>query len=102
MREYELTYIVRPDVEEEALGAVRARVEQTITNHGGRVIKTETWGKRRLAYPIRHYNEGHYVFLRVELTDKAIQETERQLKLSEDVIRHLLVRVEATQPASGD
>jgi ribosomal protein S6 len=75
LRQYELTYIVRPDADDEAVAAVTARVEQVITTNGGRVLKVDPWGKRRLAYPIRRY-------------------TERFLKLSEDVFRHLLVRVE--------
>ncbi len=94
MKEYELTYIVRPDIDDEALAALTARVEQTVTTNGGRVIKADSWGKRRLAYPIRRYTEGTYIFLRAELTDKAIREVDRQLKLSEDAIRHLLVRAE--------
>lgn len=97
MRLYELTFIVRPDIEDEALAAVTARVEQIITANGGKVVKNEPWGKRRLAYPIRRHNEGHYIHLRAELTDQAIREIERQLKISEDVIRHLLVRVEAEE-----
>ena len=106
MREYELTYIVRPDVDEETLAAIEERVAKTIAANGGQVLKTDHWGKRRLAYPIRRHNEGFYIFLRTELTDKAIAEIERQLKLSEDVIRHLLVRVEpveapAVPPASA-
>ena len=94
MRLYELTYIVRPDMDDEAVAAVAARLEQTITANGGTVLKTENWGKRRLAYPIRRYSEGHYILLHAELTDKAIREAERQIKISEDIIRHLLVRVE--------
>ncbi|MCL6430511.1 MAG: 30S ribosomal protein S6 [Anaerolineae bacterium] len=102
MREYELTYIIRPDVDEETLAAVSARVEQTITANGGRILKTDyPWGRerRRLAYPIRRYNEGFYILHRTELNDKAIREVERQLRLSEDVIRHLLIRVEP-EPAA--
>lgn len=99
MREYELTYIIRPDIDDEAAAALNARVEQTITTNGGHVVKSDTWGKRRLAYPIRRYTEGTYILLRTELTDKAIREIDRQLKLSEDVIRHLLVRAE--EPAEA-
>lgn len=107
LREYELTYIVRPDADEETVAAINARVEQTITANGGRVLKTDyPWGKerRRLAYPIRRYNEGFYILHRAELNDKAIREVERQLRLSEDVIRHLLIRVEpepGAQPAES-
>ncbi|HOG46705.1 MAG TPA: 30S ribosomal protein S6 [Anaerolineae bacterium] len=102
MREYELTYIVRPDIDDEAVAALAARIEQTITANGGHVLKSDSWGKRRLAYPIRRYNEGTYIFLRTELTDKAIREIDRQLKLSEDAIRHLLVRVEAPVEAPAE
>lgn len=105
MRDYELTFIVRPDLEEEAVAGITARVEQTITANGGQVLKTNAWGKRHLAYPIRRYSEGYYFLLHAELTDKAIREVERQIKISEDIIRHLLVRampapaVEPAQPA---
>jgi len=92
-----LTYIIRPDVDEEAAAAVAARMEQTISTNGGRVLKTDSWGKRRLAYPIRRYSEGYYILLLTELNDKAIREVERQMKLSEDIIRHLLVRVESAE-----
>lgn len=101
MREYELTYIVRPDIDDEAVAAVAARVEQTIATHGGRVLKSTSWGKRRLAYPIRRYHEGTYILLRTEMADQAIREVERHLKLSEDVIRHLLVRAEEVGPAEA-
>jgi small subunit ribosomal protein S6 len=94
LRQYELTYIVRPDADDETVAAVTARVGQVITTNGGRVLKVDAWGKRRLAYPIRRYTEGIYTLLLAELNDRAIRETERHLKLSEDVFRHLLVRVE--------
>ncbi len=97
MREYELTFIIRPDLDDEAVAAVVERVGQTITSNGGQVLKTSPWGKRRLAYPIRRYGEGYYFLLNAELTDKAIRETERAIKLSEDIFRHLLVRVEAAK-----
>lgn len=100
MREYELTYIVRPDIEDEAVANIAARVEQVITSNGGRVLKTDMWGKRRLAYPLRRYTEGYYIFLRTELTDQAIREVERSIKLSEDILRHLLVRAEPVGAAS--
>lgn len=100
MREYELTYIVRPDIEDEAVANIAARVEQVITSNGGRVLKTDMWGKRRLAYPLRRYTEGYYIFLRTELTDQAIREVERSIKLSEDILRHLLVRAEPVEAAS--
>lgn len=100
MRLYELTYIIRPDLEDEAVAGVAARLEQTISTNGGRVLKTDNWGKRHLAYPIRRYTEGHYILLHTELTEQAIREVERQIKISEDIIRHLLVRVEPQAPVA--
>ena len=99
MRQYELTYIIRPDLDEEAVAAVAQRVEQIIRDNGGRVLKVEPWGKRPLAYSIQHYNEGHYILLLTELNDVVIREIERHMKLSEDIIRHLLVRVEPVEVA---
>ena len=92
MKEYELTYIVRPDMEDEAVATLSARFEQTITSNGGRVIKTDRWGKRRLAYEISGTREGIYVFLRVSAETAAVAELERTLRLNEQVIRHMAVR----------
>jgi small subunit ribosomal protein S6 len=104
VKEYELTYIIRPDIDEEAVAGVTARVEQVISANNGRVLRTNSWGKRRLAYPINRHNEGHYILLRAELQDRTIREVERYIKLSEDIIRHLLVRVEparAVEPVAA-
>jgi small subunit ribosomal protein S6 len=102
LRQYELTYIIRPDLDEEATAAVAERVEQVINANGGRVLKTDRWGKRRLAYTIQNYNEGFYLLLLTELGDVAIREIERHMKLSEDIIRHLLVRVEAEEAEEAE
>lgn len=93
MREYELVYIVRPDMEEEGLEAVKSKVNEVISASGGQVKEVDVWGKRRLAYPIQRLWEGYYIVNRVQLEPKAIKEVERSLKLSEEVIRHLLVRI---------
>lgn len=93
MREYELVYIVRPDMEEEGLEAVKSKVNEVISASGGQVKEVDAWGKRRLAYPIQRLWEGYYIVNRVQLEPKAIKEVERSLKLSEEVIRHLLVRI---------
>ena len=99
MRSYELVFIVSPEVEvEEGNGggfdAVVEKVAGVITDTGGQVEKTDLWGKRHLAYPIRRLSEGYYVVMQVRLGLEVIQELERWLKLSEEVIRYLLVRTE--------
>ena len=93
MRDYELVTILRPDIVDENLGAVTDRIGQWITAQGGEVTKVDLWGRRRMAYPIREFREGNYVIAQVRLETRATTEVERNLKLSEDVLRYLLVRV---------
>lgn len=94
MREYELTFIVRSDVEEPDLRAVIDRVKTLIVDNGGEVVKLDLWGTRRLAYPIKHMRDGQYVFIVTELPSQAIVEVERGIKLTEDILRHLFVRID--------
>jgi small subunit ribosomal protein S6 len=94
MREYELTFIVRSDVEEPDLGAVIDRVKTLIVDNEGGVVKLDRWGTRRLAYPIKHMRDGQYVFMVIELPPQAIVEVERGIKLTEDILRHLFVRID--------
>jgi small subunit ribosomal protein S6 len=90
MREYELTIIVHPDLDENALKDVVARVQGWIVDSGGSVNKTDLWGKRRLAYAIRKQREGQYVMFDVNMTPKYGSELERNLRLYEPVMRFLL------------
>jgi small subunit ribosomal protein S6 len=92
MREYELTLIVRTDIEEPDLTAVVDRVKGLITDNGGEVTRLDMWGTRRLAYPINNVREGQYVFMLTQLPPRAITELDRVLNLTEDVMRHLFVR----------
>lgn len=94
MHRYELTFIVHPEVEEPDLTGVLERVNSLITDQGGEVINQTSWGTRRLAYPIQKMREGLYIFLEVELPSEAIGEIERGLKLTEPIMRHLIVRVQ--------
>jgi small subunit ribosomal protein S6 len=94
MRNYEFTFIAHPDVEDEGLAGVTEKVSQFITESGGQIANVDHWGRRRLAYPIQKQTEGYYVLMQVQLDPKSIGELERNLKLTEEVIRHLLVRVE--------
>ncbi len=94
MRNYELTFIVHPDTDEEGLNAVVEGISRTIAANGGQVIKIDSWGKRRLAYPIRKCLEGHYMIMQLQLEPEAISELERNLKLAEEVIRYLIVRAD--------
>jgi small subunit ribosomal protein S6 len=91
MRNYELMFIVTPEVEGDDLAATAARVQEYIEREGGTVQKSEPWGMRRLAYPIRNHWEGQYVLMDVMLDPERVSAFERDLRLVEEVIRHLIV-----------
>jgi small subunit ribosomal protein S6 len=89
---YELMYIVRPELDEEAVQQAVDRVNQLVESNGGQVRRVTPWGKRRLAYSVKDQHEGYYVVADVELDHARVQEVERVLKISDTVFRHLLVR----------
>ena len=97
MRTYELVFIVQPELDEEGLNALIERVQQIMTDNGGEIVKVEQMGRHRLAYAIRKHQEGDYVLIHANLEQVAIMELERGLGLSEDIIRHLLVRLDEVQ-----
>lgn len=94
MRNYELVFIVHPDLESEGLDEVVERVQTFVERDGGQVTKVEPWGMRRLAYPIQDQREGHYVLMHLELNPQNVLTLERNLKLTEGIIRHMIVRLE--------
>ena len=92
MRDYELVLIVKPEVQEEGVKVILDKVGQTMAARGGSIDETTPWGKRRLAYPVKHYREGNYVLLKCKLSPDSVGDIETSLKLSEDVLRHMLSR----------
>lgn len=91
-REYELMYIVRPTVVEDQLTTVTDRVGTMVGSIGGEVTESNPWGKRRLAYPIEDHEDGYYILSKVMLPPERTQELENQLRIYDEVIRHILVR----------
>jgi small subunit ribosomal protein S6 len=89
---YELMYIVKPELDDQAVQQEIEKVGQLIQTNGGRVKKVTPWGKRRLAYTVKDQREGHYVVEEFDLDQARVQEVERVLKISDTVFRHLLVR----------
>lgn len=92
MNKYEVVFIGRPDAGEEIIKGVIQRVRETVENLNGQVIKVEEWGKRRLAYPIKKYSDGYYVFVETSSNSQASKEVERILRLHEDVIRYQTIK----------
>ncbi|RLC71680.1 MAG: 30S ribosomal protein S6 [Chloroflexi bacterium] len=94
MREYELVAIISPEITEDELPQAMEKLGQLIERQGGKVLSLEQWGRRKFAYPIKHYGEGNYVVTRFELEPEKAAELESNLKLSEEILRHLLVKVD--------
>lgn len=91
-RRYELVYILRPDISDDQVPEAMERINDMLTNQGGVIHHVERWGRRRLAYPIRKYLEGTYIITQLELGPEQTEPINRALHLSEDILRHLLVR----------
>ncbi len=91
-RDYELAFILNPEVSEEQTQAILGRVDSVVANYGGRIVKVNQWGRRRLAYPIERHRDGLYVFIDMILTPETVQELERTLRVSEEVLRHMVKR----------
>jgi small subunit ribosomal protein S6 len=91
-RDYELGFILNPEVSEEQTGAILERIEKIVKNYDGQVVKVNQWGRRRLAYPIEHHRDGYYVFIDMILAPETLPELDRTLKVSEEVMRHMVKR----------
>jgi small subunit ribosomal protein S6 len=91
-RDYEILYIVRPELDEQQVQEAVASVNRLIENVQGTVLKTDIWGKRKLAYEVRHLREGTYVLTDFRVEPDRIPEVEATIKISDTVFRHLIVR----------
>lgn len=92
MREYEVLYIVRADLDDEKVQDAVKRVNTLIERSGGAIERTNLWGKRKLAYEVKHQKEGSYVLQDFEIDPTRVPELEAALKITEEVLRHLIVR----------
>lgn len=91
-RDYELGFILDPEVNEEQSNAIIERIQQIVNNHDGEVVRVSQWGRRRLAYPIRHKRDGFYVFFDMILTPETVSELDRNMRVTEEVLRHIIIR----------
>ncbi|GAB6927958.1 30S ribosomal protein S6 [Paenibacillus sp. JCM 10914] len=89
MRKYEVMYIIRPDIEQEAVQATVDKFQGIISN-GGEITKHDVMGKRRLAYEIKKFRDGVYVLVNFNATPEVVAELERLMKISDEVIRYLI------------
>ncbi len=92
MKAYEILYIIRPDLDDEAVAATVDRFSEVVTNNGGADVAVDKWGKRRLAYEIDDLREGHYVLMNFNGEARTAQEVERVMKISDSIMRFLTTR----------
>ena len=92
-RDFEMVLVINPEADGEKFDSILDNINQLITGLGGEVSDVEQWGKRKLAYPIKGLAEGNYVLIHFKMEPSRNRELEAKLKISEDVARHLLVRL---------
>lgn len=106
MRPYELMFIISPEVEgDEAVDGYIERFGRMVVDNGGSVTGVDKWGKKRLAYEIKGFTEGYYVVVRFKADDSIVSELNRVLRITDGVVRHLIVRLDeraaqSAQPAA--
>ena len=96
-RTYELVYVVSPETSDEQVTALHDQVQSIVGRYNGTIEKTENWGRRKLAYEIGHHKEGTYVLEVIAGSGELMKELDRRLKVLDEVIRHLVVRVDEEQ-----
>ena len=92
---YEHIFVARQDVSSQQVEDLQTMITQIITENGGKITKTEYWGIKSLAYRVKKNRKGHYSLLNIDAPHEAIAEMERRISLSDDIIRHLTLRVDA-------
>jgi small subunit ribosomal protein S6 len=89
--DYDLVIIFSPELADDALEAAINNVSQFITGKGGTITKLDRWGKKKLAYPLKHFLEGNYILVKFKMNTKSGRELEAHLHIQETVLRHLLI-----------
>ncbi|MBI2844983.1 MAG: 30S ribosomal protein S6 [Chloroflexi bacterium] len=92
MANYELVYILRPDLDENNQDVAADKVSRTVTSLGGQVAQLDKWGKRRLAYPLRRFQEGFFLVSQIQLEPEKVAEIDRSLRLDEEILRYSITR----------
>lgn len=93
-RVYEVMYIGTPDASGEDIEKLNGAIEEMIAKEGGKVVKTDNWGIRKFAYPIKKKTEGYYVVFEIEDSGKLIAELERRMRVNDTIMRYITVRVD--------
>ena len=94
MRNYEVAFIAHPELDEASLNTLVEKAKGWVNATGGQVTQVDLWGRRRLAYPIRKQREGQYVLMQTQMAAVAIHDVERNLRLTEQVMRFQIIRTD--------
>jgi small subunit ribosomal protein S6 len=94
LRDYELTLVLNPEVDDDGVTAFNERLNQFITEKNGMVIEVNQWGKRKLAYPIKHFTEANYLSTKFKLQPQSATELGKMLRKWEEILRFLIIRLE--------
>ena len=92
-REYELVFVLRPDIEDADIETIRDRTAKVMTDGGGNVLQIDDWGKRRLAYDIKNYGKGHFYLINFLGSPDLVAELERTLRIDDSILRFLTVKL---------
>ena len=95
MNSYEVLYIVKPDMEEEARAALISKFSELVTNNGGEVENVDEWGSRKLAYAINYITEGYYVLMNFKAKSDFPAELDSLMRINENIMRNMIVAKEA-------
>ncbi len=93
-REYETMFVAKPDLEDEEQEALQEKFKGVITENGGEITDIDIWGSRNLAYEIKDYKTGFYTVMNFTSSPDFVQELDRRFKIDDNILRHLIVRVE--------
>jgi small subunit ribosomal protein S6 len=94
MRNYEIMFIAHPDLDDASLNTLLEKAKGWVTSTGGQVTQVDLWGRRRLAYPIRKQSEGQYILMQTQMPPTGTGEVERNMRLTEQVMRFQVVRTD--------
>lgn len=94
MRNYEVMFIAQAELDDASLAALVDRAKGWVTATGGQVTQVDLWGRRRLAYPIRKQKEGQYILMQTQMSANATREVERNMRLTEQVVRFQIIRTD--------
>ena len=103
MRQYETIFIINPDIDESQTDGVIEGVKTAIESGGGKVLKVDLWGKKRLAYAVKQHNDGYYVLIVFESNPESVTQLSGHYRITELIIKHIVVQFEGdlTAPAPG-